>query len=104
LSREYDIRCRVLAPARREEIFGIVRDWGLRSRGLRADILGGSVRGGAVDVHSRFPWAASHATLEDDAVRVEAGDLLDGVFDITQSHSVAPVDVEHSDEDVVDLG
>jgi len=86
---------------RREEILD-VRDWRL-SGGLRANILRSGTRGGAVDIHSRFPWAASHATLEDDAIRVEAGDLLDGVFDITQSHSLAPVDIEHSDEDVVDL-
>jgi len=86
---------------RREEVLD-VGDWGL-SGGLRADILGSGVRGGAVDIHSRFPWAASHTTLEDDAVRVEAVDLLDSVFDVTQSHSVAPVDIEHSNEDIVDL-
>ena len=88
---------------RREKILDVVRDGGLRRWGLRANVLGGGVRGGAVDIHSRFPWAASHATLEDDAVGVEAGNLLDSAFNVMQIHSLAPVDIKHSDEDIVDL-
>jgi len=101
--REDNIRGGVLAPVRREEVVDIFRDGGLRSRGVRASILGGCAGGGAVDIHSRFPWAAGHATLEDDGVGVEAGDFFDGVSDFTQGASLAPVDVEHLDEDFVDL-
>jgi hypothetical protein len=71
----------------------------------RTDIL--SVvrrRVAAVDLHTSFPGVSSHAALEDGTLEVEGIQLLNGISDLVDLHALAPVDVKHLDEDVVDLG
>ena len=50
-----------------------------------------------------LPRAASHAAFKDHAVRGEAGDFFNGVSDLSLRHLRVELDVEHSNEDLVDL-
>ena len=56
-----------------------------------------------MDVRAALPRALGHAALEDDGVGVEVGNVLDGDAQLGEGDAPPPVDVEHPDEDVVDL-
>ena len=80
----------------------ILQDGGSRIMGLVASILGGSASGGVIaDIHPSLPRTTGDATLEDGTMRVEAGNLLHCMSYFAQSATLAPVDMEHPDEDLI---
>ncbi len=102
---EDDVRGRLLAPAGFEGRVDVEVRHGLGGRGAaRACVFGVAAGVGAVDVHPRLPGAPRHAALEHHAVGIEAVDVLDGIAYLAQRDTLAEVNFQHADEDVVDFG
>ena len=56
-----------------------------------------------MDFHASIPRAVSHASFEYNTIRVEVVHTLDRVADITESHALASVNFQHSEENGIDF-